>query len=748
MCIINIFITCAALPGLCELFHQRHSTMEEILALQRELAAVQMEDTSHRLNDRNIVEIVNKLVAMGKLEVIPTQSNTREYLTPKQLALEIGDELMAAGGRVSFEVLAPLLAVDISWVERVGKALAVEDEETDVLNGRELITTWYFDNLVDDINELVAEGGQLSVIDLASHFELPVHFVTRALAERFDSKTGVSAQLKGSMVSGVIYTKWWLNRRRARLRGLMNGVARPTKIDTLASKVADVVDGTTLRVLVKAMLADGEIFGTVKAGQYIPATFVHAQHAVLETFLKENGFVTLKRCKDMKVSAPLKFLRPKFPGCKILATCVISAVTKEDVSDVIDSVIADASWAHLPARLSAALGRTDLRQLVPMCSDDLGTWSAEAKRIRCKAVHVADEYVVAIALYKEVEALLAPIVERAAQAVVAPALAAAQAAAAAASGSVGGARGGEDDGGFVIVAHSDTMDDAAAAEMTRGGGGAKSRRKGGKKKGSGGGSGGGGRGKSGSTPSTLISRATLSATIAAILGEHMRRDLGYDARDAAAIEAAEEHEIGSAASVTEEHGGLVSAMARGFEPHITTLARASLHAANAAARAVSATIVTVGGVGGEMPVSGGGGGGRPKKLKQRDVEKSFVAAYELLLLHKKALAGFRRADPAPALVKFVAQTAGAAASRAFVTNVCLLTGVPAPTAVGGDGTYAAATIAECKAAIGRMPTEFKGLQPSLKALLKAWKVRSVFLFALFWNDAIQLTSFYFLFYFW
>lgn len=370
--------------------------MEEILALQRELAAVQMQDTSHKLNDRNIVEIVSKLVAMGKLEVIPTQSNVREYLTPRQLELEIGDELLAAGGRASFEALQPLLNVDISWIERVGRSIAANDAETDVLNNRELITTWYFDNLVDDINELVAEGGQISVVDLASHFELPVSFVTRALAGRFggavEESKSVDApvvRIGGDLVDGVIYTEWWLNRRRARLRGLLNGVGRPTKIAALATKVADVVDGATLKGIVKTMIAEGEIFGAIKAGAFVPQTFVDAQHRVVDTFLKENGFVTLKRCRDMQVGAPLKFLRPRFPACRALATCVISAVTEENVSDVIETAVTDNSWAHVPSRIEAALGRADLAMLIPTCSDSLGRWSAQAKRCRGDAVHVA-----------------------------------------------------------------------------------------------------------------------------------------------------------------------------------------------------------------------------------------------------------------------------------------------------------------------------------------------------------------------
>jgi hypothetical protein len=42
----------------------------------------------------------------GRLFLYNTKSNVREYVTPKQLALEIQDELVAHGGRINLEALA------------------------------------------------------------------------------------------------------------------------------------------------------------------------------------------------------------------------------------------------------------------------------------------------------------------------------------------------------------------------------------------------------------------------------------------------------------------------------------------------------------------------------------------------------------------------------------------------------------------------------------------------------------------
>ena len=146
---------------------------------------------------------------------------------------------------------------------------------------------------------------------------------------------------------------------------------------------------------------------------------------------------------------------------------------------------------------------------------------------------------VSLALYHEAAALLRPLVEASAKATVAPLLASLRKAAAAAAGA-GGAASGDDDG-FVIVAHSDGVDARASGGAGRSQRGA---RRGGAAK------------KRGCAPRDLITRDELATVIARLLGEHMRRDLGYDAAEGGAggTELEHEHSIGGATAVKDEHG--------------------------------------------------------------------------------------------------------------------------------------------------------------------------------------------------
>lgn len=71
---------------------------EEIKRLAADFQRAQLSSTAHKLSERNCIEIVQKLIGLGLVEVIYT-TDGKEYLTPQQLEREIKDELFLHGGK-------------------------------------------------------------------------------------------------------------------------------------------------------------------------------------------------------------------------------------------------------------------------------------------------------------------------------------------------------------------------------------------------------------------------------------------------------------------------------------------------------------------------------------------------------------------------------------------------------------------------------------------------------------------------
>ena len=73
------------------------SDWAEVRRLAADLQRLQQTSTSHRLTERNCVELVTMLVKRGLLDVLYTRDG-KEYVTPSQLEREIRDELIIHGG--------------------------------------------------------------------------------------------------------------------------------------------------------------------------------------------------------------------------------------------------------------------------------------------------------------------------------------------------------------------------------------------------------------------------------------------------------------------------------------------------------------------------------------------------------------------------------------------------------------------------------------------------------------------------
>ena len=90
------------------------TTMEEIRQLQQQLFEAQQGKSVARLTDSNVVELVQLLL---QRELVTLHLSGQGYITPKQLANEIKDQLLLSGGRISLAELHAAINTDIGIIE-------------------------------------------------------------------------------------------------------------------------------------------------------------------------------------------------------------------------------------------------------------------------------------------------------------------------------------------------------------------------------------------------------------------------------------------------------------------------------------------------------------------------------------------------------------------------------------------------------------------------------------------------------
>ncbi|CAI5970291.1 unnamed protein product [Closterium sp. NIES-65] len=204
---------------------------EELLLLQQQFQAAQEVKAATRLSERNVVELVSKLSAMGLLgDDLLYSLNGKEYITQERLQQEVEEEVRRRG-RVSLVDLGTLLNVDLFYCERAAKnilenAKTQEQPWVQLVQG-ELITHDYWDGVADEVDAALQESGQVAVSDLAMRFNVGAELMASILSSRLGSR------IHGTMSGGQLFT----GAHMARMRAAVRGAARAL---TEAANMADI----------------------------------------------------------------------------------------------------------------------------------------------------------------------------------------------------------------------------------------------------------------------------------------------------------------------------------------------------------------------------------------------------------------------------------------------------------------------------------------------------------------------------
>ena len=330
--------------------------MDELLALQRELAEVQSAPSVYRLSEPNVVEVMMKLADLGLVEVVYT-SNGKEYLTPKQLRNELADEILAHNGRINVTELAPILNVDLSHVEHAADELLRRDDGLQLFQG-ELIASYYLDSLAEEINQTLQGAGRVTLAELAVQHTLPTDFVQKLIEPRL----GTVVQAK--LAAGVLYTSAYVARHAARVRGALCAVLRPISLSQLIRDHG--FNETLFYDCVEALKTARTLPGRVQGkSSYTPAVHAHAQVAGVRTFFEQNGIIEYASLRAMAgVRDPKSYLEQTYPGGIPLSTCYMKREMLGALEVELDEACANGSAIDVRASFSHEMSDDDVAAML------------------------------------------------------------------------------------------------------------------------------------------------------------------------------------------------------------------------------------------------------------------------------------------------------------------------------------------------------------------------------------------------
>lgn len=91
-------------------------------------------------------------------------------LLQDQLRLEMEMEIKKLG-RVSVIDLSDVIGVDLYHIETLAQKIVKDDPHLMLVNG-EIISLSYWDSVAEEINEKLQESSQISLAEIAAHFQI------------------------------------------------------------------------------------------------------------------------------------------------------------------------------------------------------------------------------------------------------------------------------------------------------------------------------------------------------------------------------------------------------------------------------------------------------------------------------------------------------------------------------------------------------------------------------------------------
>lgn len=167
------------------------------------------------------------------LDIIFTNDG-KEYVTTQHLGNEIRDELYIHGGKVSLVDLAQTLNVGLSQVTKIVTEIEKHNKELKVILGQ-LIDKSYIDKIAEEINDKLVQHGCISVAELTFAYDLPAEFL-QSIVEKELGKIIHATQ--DSQDPKVFYTESFVATNRAKIRGALSAVTKPTPLSAILGQCA------------------------------------------------------------------------------------------------------------------------------------------------------------------------------------------------------------------------------------------------------------------------------------------------------------------------------------------------------------------------------------------------------------------------------------------------------------------------------------------------------------------------------
>ena len=270
--------------------------MEEILALQRQLMMVQETKPRKTLTERNTMEILDFLKKQHHLVVISTLDG-KEFMTLSELD-HIIYETCLNYKKLRISELESLLNINSSLIE--SRVEILEQKYKLTMLNNQLITKEYILMLFDNIEDRLKNQKICRLADIALENDIDISFLKKfVLDPKYQSLIHIDYEFDER--SNYLLSKKFYDLLRKKVRGFLNGLIAPVKIDDMVEKLK--ID----KYILSNFLANSEY--TLENDLILSKNFLRLRDEKIKQAFVLNGMLDLTDVKkNYKIPKPKQYI--------------------------------------------------------------------------------------------------------------------------------------------------------------------------------------------------------------------------------------------------------------------------------------------------------------------------------------------------------------------------------------------------------------------------------------------------------
>jgi hypothetical protein len=276
--------------------------MEEIWALQKKLMEVQTAKPRKSLSERNTMEILDFLKREHSLDILCTLDG-KEFLTPSALDQLIYEQTILTK-KIRLPELESLLNVGFDWIESRIDSL-VRNFGLIYINNQ-LITREFIELMFSEIEENLRTQKICSLTDIALRNEIDIAFL-KSLVSDAKYHHLISTAFRLDARANMLISEQYYALMDRKLRGLLNGLTAPVKIDDIAEVIR------VEKSLITERLAERDV--PIESDMVFTKRFINNRTQNIEKLFMKNGVIEYNYLKrQFYIAKPKEFLQKMLKG--------------------------------------------------------------------------------------------------------------------------------------------------------------------------------------------------------------------------------------------------------------------------------------------------------------------------------------------------------------------------------------------------------------------------------------------------